>query len=57
MTKDDLGVKYLLHPSNKVARKTEFKPRFPGFVAQKEAQEEYLRFSELSLKDKDLKIG
>ena len=56
MTKDELGVKYLLHPSNKVARKTEFRPRFPGFVAQKEAQKEYLEYSELYLKDKDLKV-
>ena len=56
MTKDELGVKYLLHPVNKVVRKTEFKPRFPGFVAQKEAQKEYLRVSELYSKDKDSKI-
>ena len=48
MTKDELGVKYLLHPSNKVARKTEFKPRFPGFVAQKEARKEYLRVKDLN---------
>lgn len=48
MTKDELGVKYLLHPSNKVARKAEFKPRFPGFVAQKEAQKEYLRVKDLN---------
>ena len=56
MNKEQLGVKYLLHPANQVVRKTEFKPRFPGFVAQKEAQKEYLRFSELYLKDKDSKV-
>ena len=48
MTKDELGVKYLLHPANKVVRKTEFKPRFPGFVAQKEAQKEYLRLKDIN---------
>ena len=48
MTKDELGVKYLLHPANQVQRKTEFKPRFPGFVAQKEAQKEYLRVKDIN---------
>ena len=48
MNKEQLGTKYLLHSSNKVARKTEFKPRFPGFVAQKEAQKEYLRVKDLN---------
>ena len=48
MNKEQLGTKYLLHPANQVVRKTEFKPRFPGFVAQKEAQKEYLRVKDIN---------
>lgn len=48
MNKEQLGVKYLLHPANQAQRKSEFKPRFPGFVAQKEAQKEYLRVKDLN---------